>query len=128
MSYTPKKIGNAVRSLSSFLLLADAKVFEDMGQGFVGGYGSACDFTQLFETDAEVFREKISAEVEPQPLDDSGDAGVGTGEGFIMAGIGHDDGVGVEVWNVGSCVDGFFQFVKALSVFGADGYCREGVG
>ena len=49
-----KKIGNAVRSLFSFLLLSDAEVLEDVVQRFLATYLSASDFAQLFQCHLEV--------------------------------------------------------------------------
>ena len=56
-----KKIGNAVRSLFSFLLLSDAEVLEDVVQRFLAADLAAGDFAQLLQYHFQILGDDVAA-------------------------------------------------------------------
>lgn len=56
-----KQIGNAVRSLFSFLLLSDAEVLEDIVQRFLAADLAAGDFSQLLQYHFQILGDDVAA-------------------------------------------------------------------
>ena len=88
------------------ILLAHAKVLEDVSQYFVGGDLAACDFGESVKCLAEVFTEKVAAKLYLEAIDDTLDAIVSTNQSIVMTSICHDDIVLCQGWDVGRLVDG----------------------
>ena len=70
----------------------------------------------------EILSKEIAGEIVMEAIYDAMDAIGGMGQGFVVTGTCDDDVVLRESRNVGSLIDGFFEFCQTLSVLGADGF------
>ena len=115
--------------------LAHAEVGEDVVEGFLGGDAASGDVGKGVEGEAEVFGKEVSAQAGMQAVKDALEAGVGTGEGLIVTGVGDNDVLRGEFGDVGCGVDGCLKGIdvgamlcgngKRRHTFGSEGGSRD---
>ena len=64
---------------------------ENIVEGFLWSDGSASDFGEGIESEAEVFDDEVGGELCGETVIDADEGIVGTHEGFVVAGVGDDD-------------------------------------
>ena len=89
---------------------------------------AASDVGKGVEGEAEVFGEKVAAELLIHAVDDALQMFVGTGEGIVVASGGNDDVVLGDNRNVCGLKDGCFELVDVRAELGADGDWVLGIG
>lgn len=100
-----KVIGNALRSLFSFLLLSDAEVLEDIVQRFLAADLAAGDFAQLLQYHFQILGDDVAAHTHFHRLQYTGEGSLGTEKSLVVAGTRNDD---VVLGNL-RYISGFYQ-------------------
>ena len=77
-------------------LLADAEVGEDLAQHLVGG-DLAGDGAQVVEALADVLTDQVAGQAVAQAHQGAPNGVMGSGQGLVVAGVGDDDGVVVDL-------------------------------
>ena len=97
-------------------LFSNTEVGEDFAQDVVGGDFTG-DLAQVVHALAYVLAHEVAAQAVAQALDAALDGGAGAGEGLVVACIGHDQGIVVDLGQAGSCDDVLLQPVDSIAVF-----------
>lgn len=74
-----------------YVLLSDAKAFENGMEDFVGGDGTAGDFGKMEEGGAEVLAHEVAGQAVAQAGRDAVEGGKGGKDGGVVALVGDDD-------------------------------------
>ena len=108
--------------------LSHAEVGEDVVEGFLGGDAASGDVGKGIEGEAEVFGKEVSAQVGVQAVKDALEAGVGTGEGLIVTGVGDNNVLRGEFGDVGCGVDGCLKGINVGAMLRGNGKGRNAAG